>query len=515
MKDLIKQMTDIENSTKEQLNEAASLTVNAETGAEIADMISAMQGNAGMGKPVAADMPMPMRHDIDKFRAAVDDDPSIPGRDDVDGDQDLQAGLLGALGGAAAGSMIPGAGAALGGVGAAGGGALGGMIGGPGGAALGSKIGGAIGRAAPAAIGGMVGDKLTGEEMEADNTMNSILAKWIDHYNSDIGSDGAGAAMQEIIDDLNQDNGLIADDYPQLQKFAEKLDGGWEIVDEKIPGSTGEEQLNTLVKTINDDQYITSLFKQQTDQWDFGTDEEKEGKTDEWANSAPGEDSEDRGDMGDYEDNIRDGDDLHAKKNRKAIRTVNPALENIKETLYKALSEKKAKPDYIDIDGDGDKKEPMKKAVKDKKSKKVGEGAVKGAMMNDAEKMSLKAFIKKYGEENRDTWKAMNEAVIREGKMPSKAHVMKMCKDGMSKAEMLKMHPDCDQAKLKTMIDGCKKEMKESLEEAKLIVEAGCVGEMKKLNASGCTKEAMYKKINAEYNCGREKFEKLYAAHCG
>jgi len=34
---------------------------------------------------------------------------------------------------------------------------------------------------------------------------------------------------------------------------------------------------------------------------------------------------------------------------------------------------KKAKPDYIDIDGDGDKKEPMKKAVKDKEKKKVGE----------------------------------------------------------------------------------------------------------------------------------------------
>ena len=31
---------------------------------------------------------------------------------------------------------------------------------------------------------------------------------------------------------------------------------------------------------------------------------------------------------------------------------------------------KKAKPDYIDIDGDGNKKEPMKKAVKDKESKK-------------------------------------------------------------------------------------------------------------------------------------------------
>lgn len=292
MQDLINKMTDIENSSKEQLNEAASLTVNAETGAEIADMISAMQGNAGMGKPVPADMPMPMRHDIDKFRAAMDDDPNIPGKDDVPGDQDLQAGLLGALGGAATGSMIPGAGAALGGAGAVGGGALGGMIGGPGGAALGSKIGGAIGRAAPAAIGGMVGDKLTGEE-----------------------------------------------DVDEITKAQEKLPP-------------------KLQKAIKDK-------------------EEKEGKTDEWANSAPGEEEEDRGTMGDYEDNIRDGSDLHRKKDRRAIRTVNPALENIKDTLYKALAEKKAKPDYIDIDGDGDKKEPMKKAVKDKKAKKVSEGEFK------------------------------------------------------------------------------------------------------------------------------------------
>jgi hypothetical protein len=29
--------------------------------------------------------------------------------------------------------------------------------------------------------------------------------------------------------------------------------------------------------------------------------------------------------------------------------------------------EEDAKPDYIDLDGDGDKKEPMKKAAKDKK----------------------------------------------------------------------------------------------------------------------------------------------------
>ena len=97
------------------------------------------------------------------------------------------------------------------------------------------------------------------------------------------------------------------------------------------------------------------------------------------------------------------------------------------------------------MDKDGDKKEPMKKAIKDKKAKKesVDEGAFK--------------------------------------------------KKDKKVADITK----------------------ESLEEAKLIVEMGCVGEMKKLNASGCSKNEMYKKINAEYNCGKEKFEKLYASHCG
>ena len=159
-------MTDIETSEKQELNEAATITISAETGAEISDMIASMQGNAGMQtKPVGGDMPMPMRHDIEKFRAAMDDDPSIPGKDDVDGDQDLKAGLIGALAGGAAGAAVPGAGAALGGIGGMAGGALGGAVGGPAGATVGSKIGSAIGKAAPSAIGAKIGDKLTGEEV--------------------------------------------------------------------------------------------------------------------------------------------------------------------------------------------------------------------------------------------------------------------------------------------------------------------------------------------------------------
>jgi hypothetical protein len=61
---------------------------------------------------------------------------------------------------------------------------------------------------------------------------------------------------------------------------------------------------------------------------------------------------------------------LNRPKPRKALRVKDPALEDIKAQLWAALNEKKAKPDYIDIDGDGNKKEPMKKAVKDKESKK-------------------------------------------------------------------------------------------------------------------------------------------------
>jgi len=53
---------------------------------------------------------------------------------------------------------------------------------------------------------------------------------------------------------------------------------------------------------------------------------------------------------------------------------------------------KKAKPDYIDIDGDGDKKEPMKKAVKDKEKKKK---KVKEGMMDN----EVKAILMKHPKE--------------------------------------------------------------------------------------------------------------------
>ena len=52
-------------------------------------------------------------------------------------------------------------------------------------------------------------------------------------------------------------------------------------------------------------------------------------------------------------------------------------------------------------------------------------------------------------------------------------------------------------------------------EEAKKKDESSCVGEMKRLDANGCTKEEMKKKITAEYDVDDAKFEKLYQSNCG
>jgi len=48
-----------------------------------------------------------------------------------------------------------------------------------------------------------------------------------------------------------------------------------------------------------------------------------------------------------------------------------------------------------------------------------------------------------------------------EGGMPSKAEVMALCKDGKSAEEICDMYPDCDQEKLKAMIDGCESGLNE------------------------------------------------------
>jgi hypothetical protein len=86
------------------------------------------------------------------------------------------------------------------------------------------------------------------------------------------------------------------------------------------------------------------------------------------------------------------------KMYKPAAKGDNPmAVESIKERLWAALNEKKAKPDFLDVDKDGNKKEPMKKAVADKK---------KGA----APKKGVNPFAKK-DEKVKEGWDDMMKAV--------------------------------------------------------------------------------------------------------
>lgn len=65
----------------------------------------------------------------------------------------------------------------------------------------------------------------------------------------------------------------------------------------------------------------------------------------------------------------------------------------------------------------------------------------------------------------------------------------------------------CDKS-CKTIAD-VQKSLKESYMDEK-----ACVGEMKKLNASSCSKHEMYKRVSEKYGCSEAKFEELYAQYC-
>lgn len=156
---------------------------------------------------------------------------------------------------------------------------------------------------------------------------------------------------------------------------------------------------------------------------------------------------------------------------------LNKKLINLMES---ALTEK-AKPDFADIDDDGDEKETMKKAAKDKDAKEKVKEAHPGPKSEKAKQtvQCQDADGKKYTK----TVTAVNptaaskevKAKLPKGhrvigstkvteadeKMPSKAEVMKCCKDGMSVSEICKKYPDCDQAKLKELCKTCKEEHKE------------------------------------------------------
>jgi len=73
---------------------------------------------------------------------------------------------------------------------------------------------------------------------------------------------------------------------------------------------------------------------------------------------------------------------------------------------FEAMVEAKAKPDYIDLDKDGDKKEPMKKAAKDAKKKK-GQDVEEG---KSPHKKGSKAYKKQMAAKHASMAESINES---------------------------------------------------------------------------------------------------------
>ena len=85
-----------------------------------------------------------------------------------------------------------------------------------------------------------------------------------------------------------------------------------------------------------------------------------------------------------------------------------PFKKAVKDSGKKVEEAKKAKPDFLDKDKDGNKKEPFKKAVKDTKKKPVEEGKMKDLSMdlgNKKDSLPDAEFKKKYGKSKADMTK--------------------------------------------------------------------------------------------------------------
>ena len=107
-------------------------------------------------------------------------------------------------------------------------------------------------------------------------------------------------------------------------------------------------------------------------------------------------------------DTVIESDDY--QKSKLFLDVLNAEISERGDIEEEALEEK-AKPDYIDLDGDGDKKEPMKKAAKDKKSKGIKAMIDAGNKKADAE--AKESVVREGAEDNAEIIMAAKDMVDR------------------------------------------------------------------------------------------------------
>ena len=102
-----------------------------------------------------------------------------------------------------------------------------------------------------------------------------------------------------------------------------------------------------------------------------------------------------------------------------------------------------------------------KTVTRDNRAEKAGKKVTKDIEYDEKVKDNIHG--KKRGPEDQKAERAGRKVTkdieYDEKKLPTMAHVKKMCKDGLTVAQILKMHPKCDATALKKMISDCKKKM--------------------------------------------------------
>ena len=142
-------------------------------------------------------------------------------------------------------------------------------------------------------------------------------------------------------------------------------------------------------------------------------------------------------------------DETSAKKMAKKEKEVDEGIEgDLEEGWDEMEADIKQKADEKKGTGKFDKKQTSTGTQYTRKSSTFTDGG------DDSDTKAAKKKAKK----DESVSEGVEEA---EGKLPSMAHVKKMCQDGKSVAEICKMHPDCNHKELKQMVADCKSKLEE------------------------------------------------------
>ena len=107
---------------------------------------------------------------------------------------------------------------------------------------------------------------------------------------------------------------------------------------------------------------------------------------------------------------MKKGDKFKIGDKEYTLQDCENLIDEMKKKKMKKMDEK-SKPDYIDLDKDGNKTEPMKKAAKDKEKKKVKEGAEEEAQLV----MAAKDMVDKVTGWMEDTASMQSETILELG----------------------------------------------------------------------------------------------------